>query len=74
MEQAFSFQVGANASQTISLTIKDFETEASSASAGVFDNIDATAYSADGTNDLDALDVQDATILGLRSLTLTMPC
>jgi flagellin len=61
---AFSFQVGANASQTISLTIKDFETEASSASAGVFDNIDATAYAADGTNDLDALDVQDATNSG----------
>jgi len=61
---AFSFQVGANADQTISLTIKDFETEASSASAGVFDNIDATAYSADGTNDLDALDVQDATNSG----------
>jgi flagellin len=61
---AFSFQVGANASQTISLTIKDFETEASSASAGVFDNINATAYSADGTNDLDALDVQDATNSG----------
>ena len=57
---AFSFQVGANASQTISLTIKDFETEASSASAGVFDNIDATAYAADGTNDLDALDVDTA--------------
>ena len=57
---AFEFQVGANASQTISLTIKDFETEASSASAGVFDNIDATAYAADGTNDLDALDVDTA--------------
>lgn len=57
---AFSFQVGANANQTISLTIKDFETEASSASAGVFDNIDATAYAADGTNDLDALDVDTA--------------
>ena len=56
---AFAFQVGANASQTISVTINDFET-APGGSTSVFDNLDAAAFAADGTNDLDALDVDTA--------------
>jgi flagellin len=60
---AFVFHVGANASQTISLTINDFET-APGGSTSVFDNLDAAAFAADGTNDLDALDLQDATNSG----------
>jgi len=60
---AFVFHVGANASQTISLTINDFET-APGGSTSVFDNLDAAAFGSDGTNDLDALDLQDATNSG----------
>ena len=60
---AFVFHVGANASQTISLTINDFET-APGGSTSVFDNLDAAAFGADGTNDLDALDLQDVTNSG----------
>ena len=60
---AFVFHVGANASQTISLTINDFET-APGGSTSVFDNLDAAAFGTDGTNDLDALDLQDATNSG----------
>ena len=40
---AFAFQVGANASQTISVTINDFET-APGGSTSVFDNLDAAAF------------------------------
>ena len=60
---AFVFHVGANASQTISLTINDFET-APGGSTSVFDNLDAAAFGTDGTNDLDALDLQDVTNSG----------
>ena len=56
---AFAFQIGANASQTVSVTINDFET-APGGSTSVFDNLDAAAFAADGTNDLDALDVDTA--------------
>ena len=56
---AFSFQIGANASQTISLTIKDFETANGDATSGVFENLGATAY-ADNSDDLAALTLQTA--------------
>ena len=57
---AFAFQVGANASQTISLTIKDFDTDGNNATAGVFENIDdpdTTDFQNDETNDLEGTDI-----------------
>tara|TARA_B110000967_G_scaffold146283_1_gene149735 strand:- start:511 stop:1404 length:894 start_codon:yes stop_codon:yes gene_type:complete len=62
---AFSFQVGANASQTIDVTIFDFDTTgeaAATTSVGVFENIDATAYADDDTADLAALSLQTSTL------------
>ena len=62
---AFSFQVGANASQTIDVTIFDFDTTgeaAATTSVGVFENINATAYADDDTNDLAALSLQTSTL------------
>ena len=58
---AVAFQVGANASQTISLTINDFET-VPGGSTSVFDNLDAAAFGADGTEDLDSLSLQSASL------------
>ena len=67
----FTFHVGANASQTIAVTVKDFDTDganAASASVGVFENLDATsgvlAYSDDDSNDLIGLDVDTTTNAG----------
>jgi len=56
---AFSFHVGANASQTISLTIGDFETEEGSATSGIFEALaDGATSNNDGSgDDLDGLDV-----------------
>ena len=55
---AFAFHVGANASQTISLTIKDFETSGADASSGVFENIDTAAtHDDDSTEDLEGTDI-----------------
>ena len=55
---AFSFHVGANASQTISLTIADFETEESSMTSGIFEALaDATTNNDNSGDDLDSLDV-----------------
>ena len=62
---AFSFQVGANASQTIDVTIFDFDMTgeaAATTSVGVFENIDATAYADDDTADLAALSLQTSTL------------
>ena len=59
----FTFHVGANASQTVAVTIKDFDTDgsnAASASVGVFENLDDTTttdYEDDDTNDLAGLDI-----------------
>ena len=59
----FTFHVGANASQTVAITIKDFDTDgsnAASASVGVFENLDDTTtsdYEDDDTNDLAGLDI-----------------
>ena len=60
---AFSFQVGANASQTISVTIKDFNTANGDAASGVFENLDsATVYDNDttATNSLAGLDISSS--------------
>jgi flagellin len=57
---AFSFQVGANASQAISVTIKDFNTANGDATAGVFENLDTASTYADETTagqDLAGLDI-----------------
>ena len=57
---AFSFQVGANASQAISVTIKDFNTANGDASSGVFENLDtASTYADEATagQDLAGLDI-----------------
>ena len=56
----FSFQVGANASQTISLTIKDFEKDNGTATAGVFENLGSATVYTDDSNDLEALDIGSA--------------
>ena len=56
----FSFQVGANASQTISLTIKDFEKDNGTATAGVFENLGSATTYTDDSNDLEALDIGSA--------------
>ena len=62
---AFAFHVGANASQTISLTIKDFETSGADATAGVFENIDTAAtYADDSTEDLEGTDISSVSEAG----------
>ena len=59
----FTFHVGANASQTVAITLKDFDTDganAASASVGVFENLDDTTtsdYEDDNDNDLAGLDI-----------------
>ena len=54
----FTFQVGANASQTIAVTIKDFDVDGDNASSGVFENIDTAAtYGDDSTEDLEGTDI-----------------
>ena len=52
---AFAFHVGANASQTISLTIGDFETEESNATSGIFEALadGATSNNDNSGDDLD---------------------
>jgi flagellin len=59
---AFAFQVGANASQTISVTIADFETEEGSMTSGVFEALaDGVTSNNDGSgDDLDSLDLTSA--------------
>ena len=62
---AFAFHVGANASQTISLTIKDFETSGADASSAVFENIDTAAtYDDDSTEDLEGTDISSVSEAG----------
>ncbi len=57
----FTFQVGANASQTVAVTIKDFDVNGDNASSGVFENIDTAAtYSDDSTEDLEGTDISTA--------------
>ena len=62
----FSFQVGANASQTITLTVGDFETEEASATSGIFEALadGATSNDDNSGDDLDALDVDTASNAG----------
>ena len=62
----FSFQVGANASQTITLTVGDFETEEASATSGIFEALadGATSNNDNSGDDLDALDVDTASNAG----------
>ena len=73
---AFSFQIGANASQTISHTIKDFNVESfdiPDATKGVFQNIDdptTTDYEDDDTNDLDNLSLTGTANAGLAVIHL----
>ena len=71
----FTFSVGANADQTVAITVKDFETNganAASASLGIFENLDATggvlAYADDNSNDLIGLSV-DTTSLANTAIT-----
>ena len=61
---AFSFHVGANASQTISVTIRDFTTDGGS--TGVFENLDDTTTTnfADDNFDLDAVEISSASEAG----------
>ena len=73
----FTFHVGANASQTIAVTLKDFDTTgetAASASVGIFENIDDTTttdYEDDDTNDLAALSVDTVSLAGTALTNLT---
>jgi flagellin len=73
----FTFHVGANASQTIAVVVKDFDTtgeSAASASVGIFENIDDTTttdYEDDDTNDLAALSVDTTTLAGTALTNLT---
>ena len=71
----FTFSVGANADQTIAITVKDFDTDganAASASVGIFENLDATggvlAYADDDAADLIGLSV-DTTSLANTAIT-----
>ena len=71
----FTFSVGANADQTIAITVKDFDTDganAASASVGIFENLNATggvlAYADDNANDLIGLSV-DTTSLANTAIT-----
>jgi flagellin len=63
---AFAFHVGANASQTISLTIGDFETEESNATSGIFEALadGATSNNDNSGDDLDSLDVDTVSNAG----------
>ena len=65
---AVAFQVGANASQTISVTFADLETDGDSASSGLMENLDAAALGDDSTNDLAGLSV-DTVALATTALT-----
>ena len=57
--------MGANASQTISLTIADFETEESSMTSGIFEALaDATTNNDNSGDDLDSLDVDTVSNAG----------
>ena len=73
----FTFHVGANASQTIAVIVKDFDTtgeNAASASVGIFENIDDTTttdYEDDDTNDLAALSVDTVSLAGTALTNLT---
>ena len=73
----FTFHVGANASQTIAVTVKDFDTtgeNAASSSVGIFENIDDTTttdYEDDDTNDLAALSVDTVSLAGTALTNLT---
>ena len=71
----FTFSVGANADQTVAITVKDFETDganAASASLGIFENLNGTggvlAYADDDSNDLIGLSV-DTTSLANTAIT-----
>jgi len=67
---AFAFQVGANASQTIAVTIKDFDVDGDNASSGVFENIDTAAtYGDDSTEDLEGTDIGASTAEASSSIT-----
>ena len=57
----FTFHIGANASQTLALTIKDFTTDGGS--TGVFENLDDTTTTdfEDDNADLDAIVITDRT-------------
>ena len=65
---AVSFQVGANASQTISVTFADLETDGDNATSGLMENLDAAALDDDSTNDLAGLSV-DTVALATTALT-----
>ena len=66
----FTFQVGANASQTIAVTIKDFDVDGDNASSGVFENIDTAAtYGDDSTEDLEGTDIGASTTEASSSIT-----
>ena len=65
---AVAFQVGANASQTISVTFADLETDGDSASSGLMENLDVAALGDDSTNDLAGLSV-DTVALATTALT-----
>ena len=57
----FTFHVGAGASQTVAVTMGDFDTEESSATSGIFENLtSATTDNGDAGDDLDALDISSA--------------
>ena len=63
---AFSFHVGANASQTVSLTIGDFETSEDSASSGIFEALadGVTSNDDNSDDDLALLDVDTVSNAG----------
>ena len=61
----FSFHVGAGASQTVTLTIADFETEETSMTSGIFEALaDASTNDDNSNDDLDGLDVDTTTNAG----------
>jgi len=63
---AFSFHVGANASQTVSLTIGDFETSEDSASSGIFEALadGVTSNDDNSDDDLALLDIDTVSNAG----------
>ena len=54
---AYTFQIGANASQTVSITLADFNVDSADASGGVFGGAAIDSDTTDGTNDLVDLSV-----------------
>jgi len=69
----FTFHVGAGASQTVGVTVGDYDTEESSATSGIFENLSsATSDNLNAGDDLDALDITSAANTALSHIDVAL--